>query len=56
MHETTGAVSFTSVKSAKTMFSSKNNGADPNTFNANNFRPLPGFGGLGLEHPVAACL
>jgi len=30
------------------MLSSKNNGVDPNTLNANNFRPLPGFAGLPL--------
>ena len=30
------------------MFSSKNDGVDPNTLNANNFRPLQGFAGLSL--------
>jgi hypothetical protein len=30
------------------MLSSKNNGADPNGLNANNFRPLQGFAGLPL--------
>jgi hypothetical protein len=30
------------------MLSSKNNGVDPNTLNANNFRPLAGFAGLPL--------
>ncbi|HXB73957.1 MAG TPA: carboxypeptidase-like regulatory domain-containing protein [Candidatus Acidoferrales bacterium] len=30
------------------MLSSKNGGVDPNTLNANNFRPLTGFAGLGL--------
>jgi hypothetical protein len=30
------------------MLSSKNNGVDPNTLNANNFRPLTGFAGLPL--------
>jgi len=31
------------------MLSSKNNGADPGTLNANNFRPLAGFAGLPLS-------
>ncbi len=31
------------------MLSSKNNGVDPNTLNANNFRPLQGFAGLPLS-------
>src|SRR5881397_849257 len=30
------------------MLSSKNGGVDPNTLNANNFRPLQGFAGLSL--------
>jgi hypothetical protein len=43
-----GAGSDINLVPVGAMLSSKNNGVDPNTLNANNFRPLPGFAGLPL--------
>ncbi len=44
----TGAGSDINLVPVGAMLSSKNNGADPNGLNANNFRPLLGFAGLPL--------
>src|SRR5207244_10929806 len=43
-----GAGSDINLVPVGAMLSSKNNGVDPNTLIANNFRPLPGFAGLPL--------
>jgi hypothetical protein len=43
-----GAGSDINLVPVGAMLSSKNNGVDPNTLNANNFRPLQGFAGLPL--------
>jgi hypothetical protein len=43
-----GAGSDINLVPLGSMLSSRNGGVDPNTLNANNFRPLQGFSGLGL--------
>jgi hypothetical protein len=43
-----GAGSDINLVPVGSMLSSVNGGVDPNTLNANNFRPLQGFSGLGL--------
>ncbi len=44
-----GAGSDINLVPVGSMLSSNNGGVDPNTLNANNFRPLQGFAGLGLS-------
>lgn len=43
-----GAGSDINLVPVGAMLSSRNNGVDPATLNANNFRPLPGFAGLAI--------